>query len=870
MKPKHLLLAFFPLVVGVACTDKHFINDTNTRKQIKQDFLAKQAALPHGDLFNVFNQEMTTEEKGALTFLYAYLPIGDMTDYSGDFYLKIIRSSFQARKEMPWGDSIPEGIFRHFVLPIRVNNESLDESRMLFYDELKDRVQGLSLYNAVLEVNHWCHEKVIYTPSDSRTSSPLASIRSAYGRCGEESVLTVAALRAVGIPARQVYTPRWAHTDSNHAWVEAWVHGKWYFLGACEPEPVLNLAWFNEPASRGILMHCKVFGRYHGPEEVMENTGCYTEINVTQNYAPTATANITVTDRNGTPLRDALVEFKVYNYAEFYTVAGKQTNKEGKTSLNAGKGDMLVWVTKDNSFGYKKVCFGSDNDVNIALDKQPGDDLSFELDIVPPVATPIPAKITPEQKIQNDLRLQQEDSIRNAYVATFYTEEKGRNLAKELSINPEETTKYLIESRGNWKAIESFLLTLPPEELPRAMELLRVISAKDLRDTPTDVLLNHLLNSQLLGSEYYTRYILNPRVSNELLSAYRSFFKEAVTQEQTTQFVQNPQELVRWVTEHIQINDSLNPQRIPIMPIGVWKAKVADTHSRNIFFVALARSLSIPSRIDPITGKVQYNHNNTWVNVDFETPEPVKTTYGKLEIKKPQNASILPQYRQHFTIARLHPDGQLQTLGLDRSVNQIDPLEAGHYLLITGVRMAKGNVLTTIKSFIINPEQTTNIDLTFREDHDDIRVIGNMDPEATFYLAEGEEDTSILATTGRGYFIIGILGSRQEPTNHALRDIAALSHEFNNWDRSILLLFKDEQNWKNFDRQEFGTLPHTITYGIDTDHKITGMITEAMRLQNTNTLPIFILADTFGRIVFVSQGYTIGLGEQMMKVIQKL
>ena len=78
------------------------------------------------------------------------------------------------------------------------------------------------------------------------------------GRCGEESTLLVAALRSVGIPARQVYTPRWAHTDDNHAWVEAWADGKWYFLGACEPEPVLNLGWFNAPASRGMLMHTKV------------------------------------------------------------------------------------------------------------------------------------------------------------------------------------------------------------------------------------------------------------------------------------------------------------------------------------------------------------------------------------------------------------------------------------------------------------------------------------------------------------------------------------------------------------------------------------------------------------------------------------
>ena len=129
----------------------------------------------------------------------------------------------QARQQMAWGKNVPELLFRHFVLPVRVNNEELDDARSVFYDELKDRIAGLSMRDAILEINHWCHEKVTYQPSDPRTSSPLATVRSAYGRCGEESTLLVAALRAMGIPARQVYTPRWAHTDDNHAW---WKHGQ--------------------------------------------------------------------------------------------------------------------------------------------------------------------------------------------------------------------------------------------------------------------------------------------------------------------------------------------------------------------------------------------------------------------------------------------------------------------------------------------------------------------------------------------------------------------------------------------------------------------------------------------------------------------
>ena len=47
-------------------------------------------------------------------------------------------------------------------------------------------------------------------------------------------------------------------------------------------------------------------------------------------------------------------------------------------------------------------------------------------------------------------------------------------------------------------------------------------------------------------------------------------------------------------------------------------------------------------------------------------------------------------------------------------------------------------------------------------------------------------------------------------------------------------------------------------------------IVAQMKLQNENLLPIFIIADTFNRVVFSSQGYTIGLGEQIEKVIRKL
>ena len=126
-----------------------------------------------------------------------------------------------------------------------------------------------------------------------------------------------------------------------------------------------------------------------------------------------------------------------------------------------------------------------------------------------------------------------------------------------------------------------------------------------------------------------------------------------------------------------------------------------------------------------------------------------------------------------------------------------------------------------------------------------------------------------MQTCGRGYFVVGVLGVGQEPTNHALRDIAALGAEFEKWGRKMVLLFPSEEQYKKYNVNEFKGLPSTITYGIDINQTIQKQLVEAMKL-NKATLPIFIIADTFNRVVFVSQGYTIGLGEQLMKVVHGL
>ena len=888
LEGKNVMKKLFSLILGLplllSCSENHFITDPNYRDRVEQDFQQKQEIMSQGDLFSVLRLPLTVEEKEALMFLYAYMPIGDVTDYSGEYYLNNIRSSFYARKEMPWGKRIPEDIFRHFVLPVRVNNENLDDSRWIFYNELRNRVINLSLYDAVLEVNHWCHEKVIYAPSDERTSSPLASVKTAYGRCGEESTFLVAALRSVGIPARQVYTPRWAHTDDNHAWVEAWVDGKWHFLGACEPEPVLDLAWFNAPASRGMLMHTKVFGRYTGPEEVMSITPNYTEINIIGNYAETAKVQITVCDTAGQPLSDARVEFKVYNYGEFYTVADKRTDANGTVSLTAGKGDMLVWASKGGLFGYEKVSLQKDSVKTIVLRKEPKDFSGLSLNIVPPEEAVLAVEVSPEQREINNKRLAYEDSVRTAYVSTFLSRQEAIKFAREVGVDSTKAVEILLKSRGNHTGITSFLSSVPDKKREDAMLLLEVISDKDLRDTPADVLHDCLKHTfpcrDSLMRDFWAQYVLNPRISNELLSKYKGNFLKKLDKSFIRQVREDPSKWVSWCRNYIKIEDSLNIQRIPVVPSGVWSSRRADTHSRDIFCVAVLRSCGVPARIDAVTGKTQYFSDSTWVDVNFESGAGMFSPQGSLRLNfTPSKQIANPQYYTHFTLSKL-VDGRLQLLTFPEgeagswNVAFKEPvsLDTGIYLLVSGTRMASGSVLSRLSFFEIKEGETTTVDLVMRENNKDVQVIGSFNSEAGFTALTGEEETpaTVLNTTGRGYFVVGILGVNQEPTNHALRDIAAVAADFDAWGRKMILLFPSRDQMQKFKQSDFPGLPKNIVYGIDDDGSVQRMIVENMKLTGKENLPLFLIADTFNRVVYFSQGYTIGLGEQLMNVVRKL
>ena len=244
-----------------------------------------------------------------LQYLYGHMATQDVLSIAVTDLAGYVSATLEACRQICYLKTVPPEVFFPYVLYHRVNSERADASRGFLLKELLPLVQEKTMEQAALAGNYWCYAHATYTPADDRTLGPMAVLNRTLGRCGEESVLAVAALRSVGIPARQCYCPRWSHCDDNHAWVEVWIDGAWHYLGACEPEPVLDRGWFTAAASRAMLVDTKDWS----------GDALYQTVNCTSRYTGSRGLTVQVTE-NGTPVNGARVRFQIVNYSELYTL----------------------------------------------------------------------------------------------------------------------------------------------------------------------------------------------------------------------------------------------------------------------------------------------------------------------------------------------------------------------------------------------------------------------------------------------------------------------------------------------------------------------------------------------------------------------
>lgn len=877
------LMAVTAMLLLAACgRDPHFITDRAYRSEVHADFEARMAEFP---MLEVQLDTLCRAEREAMEFLYAYMPLSDLADYTPQFFLQQVRYAFKARAEMPWGKDVPEDVFRHFVLVYRVNNENLDTARMVMFRELKERVQGMTIEEAALEVNHWCHEHVAYRASDSRTSAPLATMRTSLGRCGEESTFAVTALRAVGIPARQCYTPRWAHCDDNHAWVEVWVgnttegseprdkncRGEWKFLGACEPDPRLDMGWFSVPSTRCMMVHSKAFGRYKGDEEVVKRTSLYSELNLLSHYAPTRRVTVTVQDEEGKPMEGAQVKFKLYNYAEYYTLSAQTTDSEGKASLTTGLGDLLIWATDGERYAFEKLDVRQDSTLTLTIPSTLNPQLStLNFEMVPPVAGEPKVTATDEETAANARRLAYEDSLRNAYTATFPTKDDLQQMDGIQYLNKaqkEMLWELVHKSEGNHEAILTFISKhgLHKEQFGPVYDYLSTFSDKDLRDITSEVLEVHYTtydwdwideqDCHVTATGVYYKGILPARISNEMVRPYR---KELACFKGMT-----AEEIRQWTLDSIAVDDSGNYYNCPVSPVGVYKLRRADSHSRDIFFVAACRAAGVPAYLDNATNELFVYSTAGWNRIAlgelssaaaFRSPATLTLTYRGKEPAK-------PVYWPHFTLAKLE-HGDLRTFDFENDPRMASfpatiELEPGTYCLSTGNRYPDGAVRSRLEFFEVKAGEkaTKEIVILPLTERTNLTTYQPISPDLELF--DGIELWDYAGDAGMLYVN---LGEYSEPSKHLIVELRQLQKEMKQWGGMTFMVGP-----ATIGMPSWGLANTDFAYrkGL-----LEQRIVEAAKIDNVE-YPLVALIDKDGRILYHSTGYKIGVVEQVLKAARR-
>jgi len=293
--------------------------------------------------------------------------------------------------------------------------------------------------------------------------------------------------------------------------------------------------------------------------------------------------------------------------------------------------------------------------------------------------------------------------------------------------------------------------------------------------------------------------------------------------------------------------------------------------------VAICRTFGTPARLNPVTSVPEYFLDGTWQKARFTSADEERETsdIAKGYLYLDYNGEIVddPRFESHFTISRVDKSGfnvlsfrnregfegtsSWKSVFGEGSVVQLDP---GYYLLTSGTRMADGKILARMQFFNVKSGEKSRVSLILREDSEDLRVIGNMNVDA-----------SIIEKCGRGYFILVFLKHNHEPGNHILSDIVKYKREFGEWGRALLFVYPDLPSLSMaMEKISPMDLPDNFIFIADKNSNLRNAALSGLGIKDDAPSPLIIVADTFGRMVFTSGGYSIGTGERLIKITKKL
>lgn len=817
----------------------------------------------------------TEEEKTLMEFLYGTMPLRDAGEYPFAVFKSYVVHSLWLREHVEWCRELEEDIFIHHVLYCRINSEDITDCRHFFYEQLKNRIAGMTLEEAVLEINYWCAENAVYQSTDGRTASPMTMYRSGKGRCGEESTFAVTAYRSMGIPARQVYTPRWAHCDDNHAWVEVYLQGKWHFLGACEPEEGLDRGWFAPPASRALLVHSRTFSDFinEGGEESLGKEDLLVYYNNTSHYAKTGFLTVCVKDTQGEAVEGAEVAFEILNMAEYSKAAALTTDKRGEVQISLGLGDIHIRAVKGPLFGEKLVNVLSEQRVDICLNqKENGEgwvsDQWEEFLLHAPAEYPMhPVELNEEEGERRDRKLKAAEERRENRFAAYFLKEQAAKYPEEEEI--------LRIAGENFPEIYTFLTR---DENPDRKRLLHSLAEKDYKDLKADILEDHLkgycssVDTTGLTAEEETECLLSPRIYLEELTPYRAYIQDFFTEEQKKEFLEQPRRIWQYIREQIHYTAELDYRTICATPVGCLKLREGNPLARRILFVAICRSLGIPARMNRVEMEPEYYDGAAFKCPGKDSAE--EDTAEKAQLKLQTQEDIQWDYFQNWTIGRFQ-EGSFQTLDYEgmsvREAGQVLLLEEGIYRIITVMRKPDGNQQAAQKCFYLKSGEKKELMLQgWTQDIKDLLV----EQKLSYWMnqvslqAEDGRQEFLAQVAGGKPLVLAFMGVGAEPTEHVLNELLGIAEDWNRSRIRMVMLLREKKDLSNATlRKVLAAVKGVEVYFADKS----AAVEAADRMQVDNTkLPVLVAVKEGHCGIYGCSGYNVGSVTMLKKIMERL
>jgi len=784
------------------------------------------------------NETWHLDEERALDYLRAALPLADRMILNEDALLGVVRHALARRRELPWGASIPEDVFLPFVLFPRVNNEDAAPYHALLWERIGGRLAGLGMAQAAMVVNRWCYENATYQSTDGRTANALTVLRRGFGRCGEESVLLVSALRACGLPARQVYSPLWAHCDDNHAWVEVWADGEWHYMGACEPELSLDSGWFTAAASKAMLVHTRAWGLLPSGERAEGRDGEAYILNRTAAYAKTALLKLRVTE-HGRPRAGLRVDFELANMAAYGPINRKLTDADGRTELLTGLGTLHVWITDGQRFLEKTV--------DIAAKAE------YELDFAR--ATPFtPGSATYTQRPPRESRIQPADfPIQAVQAHERWLAEAGAAREARFAM-PDKADALLVKARGNRDVVEAFLRD-GRFEAQDARTLLEALRDKDLADATEPMLADALEGAlpwkQAFPRDVWVKHLLCPRVADEMLRPFRRWARQALPR------FTDAAAVWQFLLERVRVEDLRPASLIPDLCASL-EAGVCSPAGRDILFVALCRACGIPARLDPVTGEKQYFADGGFRGLSDEAP-------AKLCLSNATGQALVGGV--HFSLAMLR-DGAFHPLELYGTPLEDDlalSLPAGRYRVMTAARQIDGSLEGRLEYLELAPGEERRLALSLPEDRTGEKLLRAPLPALETANRAGQAVALPKSLAGR-CGIVAVIAPGQEPTEHFLNELLENREALARRGAAVRLLVGD---WPEAENDKLARVLSAIADAECLARPEKCALRRWRELMNAGELrlPLAVAVDEGGRGLFAFVNYNVGSVATLIKIL---